>query len=136
MGYGAYCDEYGEVIHWDNFGFGCCERDEQYYEDGDTVTDNGVTCYCEGSQSEEPAPMVCPEPSTAPAINPTLPVATITVPQPATTDEAAESSGVAEKADEMQVWYNRFQRLMAEMLAVVQRLGECSAGPAASQKGT
>ncbi|XP_035687542.1 uncharacterized protein LOC118423476 [Branchiostoma floridae] len=136
MGHGAYCDENGEVIVWDNFGYGCCERDGKYYEDGETVTDSGVTCYCEGSQGAEPAPMVCTESSTAPAIKPTLPVATSTVPQPATTDEAAESSGVAEKADEMQVWYNRFQRLMAEMLAVVQRLGECSAGPAASPKGT
>ncbi|XP_078576329.1 uncharacterized protein LOC144861999 [Branchiostoma floridae x Branchiostoma japonicum] len=61
MGSGTYCDENGEVLVWDNFGFGCCERDGQYYEDGDTFTEGGRTCTCVGSQGSIPAPLNCTE---------------------------------------------------------------------------
>ncbi|XP_035673358.1 delta and Notch-like epidermal growth factor-related receptor [Branchiostoma floridae] len=37
-----------------------CEYNGQYYEDGETIiTADGVTCYCEGSDTYEPAPMFC-----------------------------------------------------------------------------
>ncbi|XP_078581743.1 uncharacterized protein LOC144865076 [Branchiostoma floridae x Branchiostoma japonicum] len=71
MGGGARCDENGQVLVWDNFGFGCCERNGQYYEDGTTITDGDLTCTCVGSDSASPAPMACtaqPEP-----LPPTLP---------------------------------------------------------------
>ncbi|CAH1257191.1 Hypp1793 [Branchiostoma lanceolatum] len=59
MGSGTYCDENGQILVSDNFGYGCCERDGQYYEDGDTFTEGGVTCTCVGSQDAQPAPLNC-----------------------------------------------------------------------------
>ncbi|XP_078595367.1 uncharacterized protein LOC144872755 [Branchiostoma floridae x Branchiostoma japonicum] len=59
-GHGAYCDQDGTVIHWDNFGFGCCVLNGQYYEDGDTFTDaQGRSCYCVGSDNADAAPVFC-----------------------------------------------------------------------------
>ncbi|XP_066275078.1 uncharacterized protein [Branchiostoma lanceolatum] len=59
MGSGMYCDENGQILVSDNFGFGCCERNGQYYEHGDTFTEGGGTCFCVGSQDAEPAPLNC-----------------------------------------------------------------------------
>ncbi|XP_078670158.1 uncharacterized protein LOC144910683 isoform X24 [Branchiostoma floridae x Branchiostoma belcheri] len=78
MGSGELCDENGEILVWDNFGFGCCERDGQYYEDGETFTEGGVTCTCVGSENAEPAPLNCgvtttpsvPRPDTPPPTPP------------------------------------------------------------------
>ncbi|KAI8499609.1 hypothetical protein Bbelb_226600, partial [Branchiostoma belcheri] len=78
MGSGELCDENGEILVWDNFGFGCCERDGQYYEDGETFTEGGVTCTCVGSENAEPAPLNCgvtttpsvPRPDTTPPTPP------------------------------------------------------------------
>ncbi|CAH1250856.1 COL21A1 [Branchiostoma lanceolatum] len=79
-GSGAFCDEYGQVTIWDNFGYGCCEYNGQYYEDGETVTQpDGVTCYCEGSDNAEPAPMICPK-TTIPPTWPPPPPPPTTIP--------------------------------------------------------
>ncbi|XP_078663593.1 uncharacterized protein LOC144906813 isoform X2 [Branchiostoma floridae x Branchiostoma belcheri] len=65
MGHVVLCDQNGQILIGDNFGFNCCEYNGQYYEDGETVTmSNGVVCYCEGSETGEAAPMICPEPPT------------------------------------------------------------------------
>ncbi|CAH1233407.1 Hypp731 [Branchiostoma lanceolatum] len=122
MGYGRYCNDNDEIISWDNFGIGCCEHEGQYYEDGETVTVEGVTCHCKGSEDIEPDPMICTGSSTAPVIT--------------TTTTAPQTAGVEQEADKMQVWYDNFTQLMAEMLVAVEKLGQCSAGPAASAKGT
>ncbi|KAI8511553.1 CXXC-type zinc finger protein 1 [Branchiostoma belcheri] len=59
-GHGAYCDQDGTVIHWDNFGFGCCVHNGQYYQDGDRFTDaQGRSCYCVGSDDADAAPVFC-----------------------------------------------------------------------------
>ncbi|XP_035671991.1 acidic phospholipase A2 2-like [Branchiostoma floridae] len=60
FGHVIICDEDGELRHGDYFGHGCCEHDGQYYEDGETIiTADGVFCYCEGSDTDEAAPMIC-----------------------------------------------------------------------------
>eukprot|EP00058_Branchiostoma_floridae_P020453 XP_002605943.1 hypothetical protein BRAFLDRAFT_87375 [Branchiostoma floridae] len=60
MGRGVRCDEDGHIIVWDRFGYGCCEHNGEYFEDGATITEGGVSCHCDGSDTAEPAPMVCP----------------------------------------------------------------------------
>ncbi|KAI8494217.1 hypothetical protein Bbelb_279770 [Branchiostoma belcheri] len=113
MGHGAYCTDGGDIIQWDIFVFKCCEHDGDYYEGGETVTIGGVTCYCEGSDNEDPAPMICPETTTAPVM--------ITISPTDSTNE--------EEEDEMQAWYDDFMELMSKMLAAVQKLKKCSTLP-------
>ncbi|CAH1258862.1 CORIN [Branchiostoma lanceolatum] len=65
-GGGAACDENGEILNWDNFGYGCCEHNGEYFEDGTVLTEDGTTCICHGREGEPPVPMVCGETTTPP----------------------------------------------------------------------
>ncbi|XP_078581482.1 uncharacterized protein LOC144864921 isoform X2 [Branchiostoma floridae x Branchiostoma japonicum] len=92
FGYVTICDDNGELLHGDYFGKGCCEHDGEYYEDGETIiTADGVFCYCEGSDTDEAAPMICgettPPPTTPPPTTPppTTPPPTTPPPPPETT---------------------------------------------------
>ncbi|CAH1241831.1 NOTCH2 [Branchiostoma lanceolatum] len=97
MGSGARCDENGQVLVWDNFGFGCCERNGQYYEDGTTITEGDVTCTCVGSDGAMPAPMACTGPPTAEPIGPIPPTLPPTYLFGICDDNSCFNSGVCEQ---------------------------------------